>query len=351
MGKPTVILADTDFGYLSSLEIKFLEEHSDEIELEVITDANYFEERFSNPISAEILVVSEELYYSGLQKQNIQNTYVLSEMLDSGGTEDLKVTKIYKYTNPKEIYNQVIATSSGAVQGGTKKKTETEVIVFYSAAGGVGRTTLSLVMSRCLAKSYKRVLYVNAQHINSFQFYLSNTAPAPSSVYSELLNPDLRIFERIKYVVRKEAFDYIPPFGASLPSLNVEFSIYEEIIKSAKALKEYDFIVVDTDPVFDLEKASLLTMADKVIITTTQSIASVNATNMLLKNMSCSDTEKYIFVCNKFNSEKYNALMNAEERPMFSVSEYINEFDDTDNMSLEDLSAYPDMQKLSFLVI
>ncbi len=350
MGKPIVILADTDEIYLSPLEIKFLEELNGKIELEIITDEAYFNKHFSTPQNAEILVVSEELYFSDLQKQNIANIYVLSETFDEGGTEDLGITKIFKYTNTKEIYNLVTATSSGIIHSEIYKSKETSVVLFYSAAGGVGKTTLAISMCSCLSK-YKKILYINAQRLNSFQFYLMNTSSVPNNIYTELLNVDTNIFNKIKHVIRNEGFDYLPPFGASLSSLNIDFNIYEKIIKSAKATKEYDVIIVDTDTAFDSAKASLITMSDKVVIVTTQSKASVNATNMLLKNMSCNDSEKYLFVCNDFQNDNFNALVSVDTKPNFTVNEYIKHIPNIDELKISDISNNVEMQKLSFLVV
>lgn len=351
MGKPTIILADTDELYLSTLELKFLEELGDKIELEIITEQEYFNEHFSSPQSAEILVVSENLYFSELQKQNISNIFVLTESMDEGGTEDLGITKIFKYTTIKEIYNQVTATSSGIIHSETSKSKETKVVLFYSGAGGVGKTTLAMAISYCLTKSFKKALYINAHRVNSFQFYLNNTTAVPNNIYTDLLNADSNIFNRIKHVIRNEEFDYLPPFGASLSSLNLNFYVYEEIIKSAKATKEYDIIVVDTDTSFDSSKASLINLADQVIIVTTQSKASVNATNMLIKNMNCHDNEKFIFVCNDFREDKYNALTGKDFKANFTVNEYVKHIADIDELKISDISNSSEIQKLAYLIV
>lgn len=351
MAKPKIILADRDETYLSSLEIKFLEEINDIADLEVITDPAYFQEYFSAPQSAGVLIVSEDLYFGGLQKQNISSIYVLSESDEEGGTEDLSAIKIFKYTNTNEIYNQVIATS-GIEARDLKRAKETLVALFYSAAGGVGKTTLAMAMCSGLAKNFKKVLYINAHRLNSFQFYLSNSSTIPGSVYTELSNADASIFNKIKHVIRNEGFDYLPPFAASLSSINIGFDIYESIVRSAKATKDYDVIVVDADNTFDSAKASLITMADKAIIVTTQSRAAVNATNMLIKNMNCSEKEKYVFVCNRFDTDRANALMGETNiEPAFTVNEYVKDIPDIDSMGLADIADDPDMKKLPFLVI
>ena len=47
MKKPVVVLADTDIKIITPLELRFLEEYDDKIDLQVITDREYFDEYFS----------------------------------------------------------------------------------------------------------------------------------------------------------------------------------------------------------------------------------------------------------------------------------------------------------------
>ena len=67
MSRPRIIIADTDVNYIQSLQLKFIEEFFEKIDLEIITEREYFDELFSVPQKAEILVVSEDLYESSLQ--------------------------------------------------------------------------------------------------------------------------------------------------------------------------------------------------------------------------------------------------------------------------------------------
>lgn len=43
MARPRIIIADTDVNYILSLQLKFVEEFFEKIDLEIITDRNYFE--------------------------------------------------------------------------------------------------------------------------------------------------------------------------------------------------------------------------------------------------------------------------------------------------------------------
>ena len=348
MGKTTIILADTDEKFLAPLEIKFLEELDDNAELEVITDPAFFEEYFSSPKSASVLLVSEELYTSALQRHTINNIFVLSENTEEGRTEDLIITKIFKYTSPKDIYKQVMALSP--IEGGAGKQKETVVTLVYSASGGVGKTTIALSISQALAKTFNKVLYINAQLLNSFHHYLSNSATLPNSVVGEFTNTSGNLFSRISHVIRSESFDYLPPFSMALPSIGLNFSVYAEIIKSAKATRKYDVIVVDTDATFDKDKTDLITLADKVMIVVNQNRNSVFATSSLLKNISCNDNEKYYFICNDFKENESNALNSAVNLQHFMINEYVKHFDNFDELTITELGKEADIQKVSFLI-
>ena len=66
MKKQVVILADRNYEqYLMMLQLKFVEEKSDEVELVVITDQAYYQEYFSMPRSAGVLIVDSRLVRAG----------------------------------------------------------------------------------------------------------------------------------------------------------------------------------------------------------------------------------------------------------------------------------------------
>ena len=221
----------------------------------------------------------------------------------------------------------------------------------YSASGGTGKTTLALGISTFLAQSFKKVLYIDAERINSFQRLLQNRMPVASGEYSEFLSDEDDLFERVKHVLRNERFDYLPPFGAALSSLNISFLTYETLIKSAKRSKLYDIIVVDTDSIFDTEKARLVALADNVIMVMNQSQASEFAMKMLMKNMNCSDPEKFHFVCNDFKGDRGGPAGEMKNYMGVPVNEYVDHIENIEGMSLNDLAGRADIQRTAYLVL
>jgi len=352
MAKPRVILADPDERYIIPLQFKFVRDYFDKIELEAITDREYFDILFSKPQKAAVLIVSDELYSQALQRHDIAHVFVMMEQCTEGGIQAPGVEKLSKYTSVKEIFNEIVGKSAGAldiVDDGTR---ETQIVLVTAATGGTGKTTVAMGISACLAKNYKRVLYINADRLQSFQFLLEEPAPiASQDIYRKLANPGENIYDDVKPVIRQELFSYLPPFRASLLSLGLDYSVFEKIALSAKRSGDYDFIVIDAESTFDENKTRLLDLSEKVILVTEQSAISVRATNVFLRNINGSVSDKYIFVCNKFERESANALISSNTPLKFAVNEYVEKFDARELCKCEDWSQKSGIRNLSYLVL
>lgn len=352
MAKPRIVIADTDVNYIIPLQLKFVEDFFEKVDLEIITDSGYFETLFSSPQRIDILIVSEDLYSEAIQRHNISHVFVMNEQYEEEQTADLNVNHIFKYTSIKEIFNEIIGKSADVLNVDVGAKKETQIILVYSACGGVGKTTVAVGISACLTKNYKKVLYINAGHLQSFQRLLDNETPiAAADVYAKLAKASDNIYDEIKHVIRKEQFTYLPPFKAALISLGLRYSLYEKIILSAKKSTDYDYIVVDADSTFDEDMAQLLGIADKVIIVTEQSASAVYATNVLVSNVTGMSGEKYVFVCNNFKKDRDNALISPAFTMKFTVSDYIEHNARYDQMKCVDLANDNGIQKIAFLVM
>lgn len=351
MPRPRIIIADTDVSYIIPLQLKFIEEYFEEIDLELISDKDYFNTLFASPQKADVLVVSEELYDISLQRHNIGSVFLMTEQYEEDQTGDLKANRIFKYTSIKEIFNEIIGKSEGLqIRGKTKK--ECQIVLIDSACGGTGKTTVALGISLNLTKNYKRVLYINAGRLQSFQRILINQTPiTAANVYAKLTDALENVYDDIRHVIRKEQFSYLPPFKTAIISLGLSYSIYEKIALSAKKSGDFDYIVVDADTAFDDDKASLLSIADKVIIVTDQTEATLYATNVLVANINGVNNEKYSFVCNDFDKDKDNALISPNLSLKFSVNEYIEHMDRYDSLRCEDYSKNAGIQRTAFLVM
>lgn len=352
MAKPRIIIADTDPNYIIPLQLKFVEDYFEEVDLDIITDEGYFDTLFSSPQKADILIISEDLYSLAIRKHNISHIFLMTEQYEEDSTADLNVNRIFKYTSIKEIFNEIAGKSADVFQNKKNIAQETQVVLVYSASGGTGKTTIAMGVSASLTKNYKRVLYINAARLQVFQHMLDNSsAITTADAYAKLAAPTDTIYQEIRHVIRKEIFSYLPPFKAALMSLGLQYSVFEKLIRSAKKSGDFDYIIIDADTTFDEDKAELIGLADKVLIITDQGRSSVVATNLLVSNVNGMSGEKYIFVCNNFQKENNNALISPEISLKFTVSDYVEHFRYYEQMSLDDFSKESSIQRIAFLII
>ena len=350
MSKPLIIIADTDELYLQNLERKFLEEFDDQIELEIISDPVYFEQRFETPVSVEILAVSEALYSAGLQRHNISNLCVLAEEHESGSTEDLSVNRVYKYLGIRELFNELTYQSRDRLTESQTQEHKTQIISFYSAIGGTGKTALSVGLARCLSEKHKRVFYVNTESVQDFSYYLENKTGMPNEGYRAIKEDAGHIYQNIRSFIRKEGFSYIPPFLSTLDARNLSYDIYLNLIRGARESKEYDFIIVDIEAGYEANRVQLLQEADKVLLITMQDAISTCKMEYIMQNLDFRDHEKYLVIMNRYRGDEMNCYMQSELQAQFPVKEKVYETE-TPLGSAEQLAALEGIKKLSYMFI
>ena len=352
MARPRIIVADTDVNYILSLQLKFIEEFFEKIDLEIITDEEYFVKLFAIPQKAEILVVSEELYDINVQKHNIGNVFLMTERYQEESTSELNLNRIFKYTSTKEIFNEIINKSAKDLRIVESKKSAPQMILVYSPVGGVGKTTVALGISNSLSKNYKKVLYIDAESFHTFQHLLVNeTSISSNEIYTKMARNSKNIYQEIRHTIRTEKFSYIPPLKAPLMSFGISKEIYLNLIQGAKKSLDYDFIVVDVDSTLDEEKNKLMVLADKVVIVTQQTKSAVYATNRFLASINEAGDDKYLFICNDFNKENENMLISPSMTVNFAINYYIEHFNDATMRKLESYSGAPDIQKIALLFL
>lgn len=352
MARPRIIIADTDTDYIMPLQAKFAEEFPDRIDLEIITDQTYFARLFASPQKADVLLVSEQLYSGMLSRHDISHIFVLMEKYEEGETDELSVNRLFKYTSIREIFNAVMGKGSDVLDINTDTQRECQTVVVCSAEGGAGKTTVARGLAVCLEKNYKKILYINAARLQTFQYWMEDRSviSAPD-IYMRLADPKPSVYQEIRHAVRREEFSYLPPFKAPLMSLGLHYSVFRKLAASAKSTNEYDFIIIDADSVFDEEKAAMLGEADRVVIVTRQTEPSVLATAALVSNISGSGSEKYIFVCNDLRKEEENYLTASERGIRFQVNEYIGHFPGGEKITPDMLAHEPGLQKTAFLLM
>lgn len=314
MSKPlTIIIADTESTVVDALELKFLETLRERVRLEIITDPEYFKEFFASPRTADLLVVGEEMYSDELLRHDIKHRIrVLCASVDDEEVQDTTIC-VYKYSTAKEIYAEIMhGLNVGPKPGETEKS---RLVMVYSPIGGSGKTTVAVGVCAALS-SIKRVLYVNAESMNTFGMFMEDTQlTLASEAYEYLVPGNKNIYTDLKPFISRNGrngFFYLPPSANSLSSAGGDLRALYEFANAARDSGEYDYVIVDVDSSYTNAKGVLMTNSDKVLLIYRQDKVSAYKMDKLQKNVSCTDTEKYIFVCNKYKPEKVNYFLSKK---------------------------------------
>ncbi len=351
MANIKIVLADTDDKYLMPLERKFIDGLEDKADLIVITDPGYLKEYFSVPQRVDILIINEELYDAELERHNIASVFLLTEQeLLNNSTGDVDANRIYKYTSVKEIYAEIIGKSSARSET-LNTKEETKILMMYSPIGGIGKTTVSAALCEALAKYQKKVLFIGIDSLQTIGSVIPQLPFMESGTEKLMIDKSEYVYEAVKTKIINRTFDILPPFHLSLPSLNIKVEDYVNLLNGIRDSKDYDYIIVDGATGFTEDLSRLMGVADHTIILAGQDKNAVYKLDCLLRNIDCSDNDRFVFVCNKYRNDRENFLLSGYMANICRVSEYI-EFWSENNDSEERVPANNrSIQKLALMFI
>ena len=346
MSNPRVIIAGKDQEYVFPIKQKFIEQYSDSVDLEIITDAEYFNMFFSTQQKAELLVVDENIYDESIKRHSIDKICILVESEDTENQTDANLTRVYKYSSIKEVFKKITSTLN---MNSSDFERVTRVITVTSASGGTGKTTISFGVAAALENSGFRTLYIDAEWLQTFQWNMQDKNTINDiRAYTILAGDKGDKYQAIKHFVRKEEFSYVPSFRDPIISQGLENEMYLDVIKSAQASGEYDCILVDTDHVFDTTKAKLLEMSDFVVLVTDPSESSIRSLNRFVNGIDGASTGKYIFVCNKFDESVLSS--ESKENTAYHINEYIENKTHINQMTISDWGELEEIQRLAYLI-
>ncbi len=348
MNNLKIVMVDLNENYLIPIELKLIEMLGDDLELSIITNKQYLEEYFRLPRKIDILIIEESLYFNDLQKQDINNTFILLENNNElDVTKNLKLNTIYKYTGVREIYSQIINNSQ--IESEIKNK-ETKVVMMYSASGGVGTTTMSMGLAAALENRSMKVLYINTETVQSFYYMIPRYEYLNNNLEMDMISKDENILSKLRGAIGNNKFDYIKPFRQSLTSLNISLDDYIFLIDKIKESKIYDYIVVDTSNELTKEKSMFMGYSDKVIIITTQKEVDIIKLNALNYSIDTSNKSKFLYICNKYRDDKENYIIKDGFNSNLNISEYISEIDE-ELLDVNRLAKNTTLNKLTYMII
>ena len=305
MSKPEIIIADPDDEYVAPVMLKIAEKLGDRALISVITRSSCLEDYFSVFREIAVLIIDEKWAETvDLSRQNIRNIFLLSEKEEGMGSgSKSNVHAIYKYTSVKEIYNEIYYVCAEEFQTSRTAAAHASVVAVYSPAGGSGKTSLAMGLAAALAEYHKKVLYVDAEYMQTYQWMLQEDEFLPSRCVTQILKNEGYLFDVLKPYIRNRQFDYLPPFSNTISSFGLNATFFQKLIAEIKKQDLYDFIIVDTDSTYDETKRNLFDLADKVLLVAGEGKRYASLFKTLKQNLNYNDKSKYLIILNEMRHE------------------------------------------------
>lgn len=346
-----ILFIDVEEEYLMRLVMKFIEVLGDKVDIMMITDLEYLQQYLNEPHVINILIIKDNLYNKQFERLSINDIYYLSE---SDISVDRFVTQrnvIYKYSSIEHIYTK-IASLSGIDTVDAENTHKGQIIMIYSPIGGCGKTYTAIGISKALAVLNKKVLYLNVESVQDFNYYLQDKSYVSKEFEQAMIKQSAEnLMEQFRDAMKSDEFDYLPPFEQSTIALNISLPSYQQLLKNIKDLGIYDFIIVEISSEFTQDNVVYMGMADRVLIVANQDSFSTFKLERFLKNIDYEGQDKFKIICNLYEEDKENYLVDQRHEKKYEILECIRKEETQDLNKTMDQYIESGFQKIAYYLI
>ncbi|HNW33306.1 MAG TPA: cyclic nucleotide-binding domain-containing protein [Candidatus Ozemobacteraceae bacterium] len=278
-----------------------VQEYGDDVTLGVVKAGGFFGEEallrenqsyMSTAIAVEnsVLMIMDR---DGLQK-------LMAESISVGTKLLLALSKTYRE-----------ALSTPELMG--------KILTFYSPKGGTGNTTLAVNTAVLLARTKKRVAFLDCD----MQFGNANLfvgAPSNLNIARLVQKEERLVFDRIKgYMTRKFEVDFL--FSPDLPqdSELISRTNLNQILRTIGT--QYDYIILDTRSEIDDQTLLAWDMADLIVLVSHGDLAGLTRQHRLFRVLSRLNfhKDKFAVLINRFRESQKSFTEEFRKLPVGQI--------------------------------
>ncbi len=287
MDKLILIIGDKDQDYLnlvanfirhSAFNQKFL--------LKYFSNKQHFNEFLNSDDRLDILLATPDMLQDmSRTKQTI--TILLKDTVDHVISDETPF--IAKFQPLDQLFNTIIQIFSEKNHDASLKlvgNKKTKVLSFFSAIGGIGKTTLAMNIAKQLAIRNEKVFYLNMEYLSSSELYFPTDR---ENSFSDLLfyleaNP-MQLQAKIGLFKKKDHnldIDFFEPTDNIQEMQNITRDQTELILHTLIEMQEYDYIIVDLSSSSEDRIIVSLENSDEIYWLLLDDIQSIHKTKKLL---------------------------------------------------------------------
>lgn len=262
-----IVLADINLDYLRRLET-VLANYKD-LAISIYTE-KYALENAIHSKKIDILLFSSDIYDGQISLSKDTLAVMLYDADEQVPESCTGFKKINKYQRIGSIYQQLMyeyseyARRRGIVIGGAKTKT----VVFYSPAGGTGKTTLALATALKLSLEGKKVFFLSYEDLPSDECVLPNSKDKGISEIAAIIDSNIDYKLKIQSLLQQKNDNlyYLKHFDSPNDIYELSGEEREKIIEIIENTQLFDAIVLDMSSGMSKDAIKVFDIADSIVL-------------------------------------------------------------------------------------
>lgn len=303
-----LVIYDSDYDYLKSLEEKLIRRFSDRVQIQMITDPSYGEVFFRTPRNIDVLVVDEHFYGPYLEEHDIGQILVLVPGIEISTELPEYVQQLVKYVPEEEFFGAIEklleAKRREQQEEAAPGRGKTRVIAVYSAAGGCGKSLTAVALARKLQRLDAPALLIGCDGLQSFSVYLNPEEYAEEILAEKLKEPDEDTYWNILQNIQRKELTCLRPFSKPLYSLGIGLRELENLLSLLKEKQDFSYLILDLGSEFNEKNCRLMEEADVGVFITQANQAAAKKMWKFRKSLPLISGKETYVLCNQYGTDR-----------------------------------------------
>lgn len=330
--KIKIAILERDRSYLTRIVSTFGTKYADKLELYSFTDPDVAFGTLAGS-KIDVLLASDAF---DIEVKDLPHRCAFAYLVDSTGIDMLNEQRaICKFQKADLIYKQILSVYSekaSSITGFKMTGDESSVVVFCSASGGVGSSTMAAACAAHFAAQDKKVLYLNLEKFGAADLFFSGQGQFDMSdiifaLKSKKTNLPLKLESCVKQDACGVYFYAQAKIALDMMELNTDDTL--RLISELKLMGGYDYIILDMDFGIDKEMLKIYRQAQSIVLVGDGSAESnykaeraYTALATLEQNSDAPLTNRMSFIYNKVSSKSGQSINAAGLKALGGAPRY-----------------------------
>lgn len=263
-----IALFDKDKNYSTRLLKSFQDKYVKEISISVFSDENLFVSELSSQ-HFDMVVIDQEYIHL---RNHVPDRAVLAVLTKDNYIEEFEqIPAIGKYQKVETLYKRFIGifadNSVGIKVRGSGAKAN--IILFTSAQGGSGTSSLAAAYAVNQAEKGKSVFFLNLETFGSSNSYFQGEGQGSfSDIIYALKSNNINLTMKLMSTIKRDAsgVEFIDECRNAYDMLELKDQEIDALIEAISSVKEYDVVIIDYSGVSSERQMFLMkTYADSIV--------------------------------------------------------------------------------------